>query len=117
MPNPGEIQYPAAGDTALTLIEVNNNALSTLTAGISVSDLLIPVADPGKFPNSGFVTLVDSLTAPTKIEIVIYTSKSASNLVVPAGGFTPATTDVSSIRPAGILAGQRTMYGTRTPPS
>jgi len=86
MPTPGVIEYPAALDTALSLIEVNNNALSTLTAGISVSDLLIPVADPGKFPNSGFVTLVDSLTTPTKIEILIYTSKSGSNLVVPPGG-------------------------------
>src|SRR5262245_20969458 len=86
MPTPGVIEFPAALDTVLTLCEVNNNASSTLTAGISVSDLLIPVAEPGKFSNSGFVTLVDSLTTPTKIEIAIYTSKSGSNLVVPPGG-------------------------------
>src|SRR5262245_14282383 len=86
MPTPGVIEYPAALDTALSLIEVNNNASDTLTGNISVSDLLIPVANPGKFPNSGFFTLVDSLTAPTKIEIALYTSKSGSNLVVPPGG-------------------------------
>jgi hypothetical protein len=86
MPTPGTIEYPAALDTALSLIEVSNNGLSTLTGNISVSDLLIPVAEPGKFPNSGFVTLVDSLTTPTKIEIIRYESKSGSNLVVPAAG-------------------------------
>jgi hypothetical protein len=86
MPTPGIIEYPAALDTALSLIEVNNNASDTLTGNISVSDLLIPVANPGKFSQSGFVTLVDSLTTPTKIEIVLYTSKSGSNLVVPPGG-------------------------------
>jgi hypothetical protein len=86
MPTPGVIEYPAALDTALTLIELLNNASSTLTGNISVGDLLIPVADPGKFPNSGFATLVDSLSAPTKIEIFRYESKSGSNLVVPSGG-------------------------------
>jgi hypothetical protein len=65
------------------LIEVANNGSSTLTGNISVSDLLIPVAQPAKFTNSGIATLTDSLTAPTKIEIFVYTSKSGSNLVVP----------------------------------
>jgi hypothetical protein len=83
---PGVLNYPAALDDAISLIEVANNGSSTLTANISVSDLLIPVARPAKFSNSGIVTLTDSLTAPTKIEIVLYTSKSASNLVVPVGG-------------------------------
>jgi hypothetical protein len=83
---PGVINYPTALDSALSLIEVNNNASTTLTANISASDLLIPVAQPGKFSNSGFATLVDSLTAPTKLEIFLYTSKSGSNLVVPTGG-------------------------------
>lgn len=86
MPTPGVLEYPAALDTALTLIELLNNASSTLTSNISVGDLLIPVADPGKFSTSGFATLVDSLTAPTKIEIFRYESKSGSNLVVPVGG-------------------------------
>jgi hypothetical protein len=83
---PGVINYPATLDDVLSLIEVKNNASDTLTGNISVSDLLIPVATPGKFPNSGFVTLVDSLTTPTKIEVVIYSGKSGSNLVVPVGG-------------------------------
>jgi hypothetical protein len=86
MPSPGVIEFPAALDTALSLIEVANNATSTLTGNISVSDLLIPVADPGKFTNSGIATLTDSLTTPTKIEVFVYTSKSGSNLVVPVGG-------------------------------
>jgi hypothetical protein len=86
MPTPGVIEYPAALDTPLTLIEVANNGSSTLTGNISVSDLLIPVAQPAKFTNSGIATLTDSLTAPTKIEIFVYTSKSGSNLVVPVGG-------------------------------
>lgn len=86
MPNPGEIQYPTALDTLLTLIEVANNGSSTLTGNISVSDLLIPVAQPAKFSNSGIATLTDDLEAPTKIEIFLYTSKSGSNLVVPVGG-------------------------------
>lgn len=83
---PGTINFPASLDDAISLIEANNNASSTLTAGISNSDLSIPVADPAEFSASGFVTLVDDLTSPTKIEIAIYTSKSGSNLIVPSGG-------------------------------
>src|SRR5262245_24411345 len=86
MPTPGVIEYPTALDSALSLIELANNGSSTLTANISVGDLLIPVAQPGKFTESGIATLIDSLTAPTKIEIFVYTSKSGSNLVVPSGG-------------------------------
>jgi hypothetical protein len=86
MPTPGVIEYPAALDTALTLIQAVNNASSTLTAPISVGDLLIPVAQPGKFTDSGIATLTDSLTAPTKIELIVYTSKSSNNLVIPVGG-------------------------------
>lgn len=83
---PGTINFPASLDDAISLIEANNNASSTLTAGISNSDLSIPVADPAEFSASGFVTLVDDLTSPTKIEIAIYTSKSGANLIVPSGG-------------------------------
>lgn len=83
---PGTINFPASLDDAISLIEPNNNASSTLTAGISNSDLSIPVADPAEFSASGFVTLIDNLTNPTKIEIAIYTSKSGSNLIVPSGG-------------------------------
>jgi hypothetical protein len=86
MPTPGVIQYPTTLDDVVSLVEANNNASSTLTAPISVGDLLIPVAQPGKFSNSGIATLTDSLTAPTKIELFIYNGKSGSNLVVPLGG-------------------------------
>jgi hypothetical protein len=68
------------------LIRHNNNVSATLTAGISNSVLLIPVSSPSSFSSSGVVTVTDSLTAPTKIEIINYTSKSGSDLVVPASG-------------------------------
>lgn len=83
---PGTVNFPVGLDDAISLIQVSNNASSTLTAGINSGDLLIPVADPAEFSASGVVTLVDSLTVPTVIEIAIYTSKSGSDLVVPAGG-------------------------------
>lgn len=83
---PGTINYPAAMDDADSLIRYNNNVSSTLTAGINNSVLLIPVSSPSSFSSSGIVTITDSLTAPTKTEIVIYTSKSGSDLVVPSGG-------------------------------
>jgi hypothetical protein len=83
---PGAINFPTALDSAVSLVEVANNATAALTANISVSDLLIPIDQPGKFSNSGIATLTDSLTAPTKIEIFVYTGKSGSNLVVPVGG-------------------------------
>jgi hypothetical protein len=85
---PGVTNFPASLDDAISLIEANNQASSTLTAGITATSLLIPVADPAEFPNSGLATLTDSITpwtsAPTKIEIFRYTSKSGSNLVVPS---------------------------------
>jgi hypothetical protein len=83
---PGAINFPTALDSVVSLVEVANNATAALTANISVSDLLIPIDQPGKFSNSGIATLTDSLTAPTKIEIFVYTGKSGSNLVVPVGG-------------------------------
>jgi hypothetical protein len=83
---PGTIQYPVTLDDVISLIEAADNASSLLNANISVGDLLIPVTAPGKFAASGIATLTDSLTAPTKIEIFVYTSKSGANLVVPPGG-------------------------------
>lgn len=83
---PGTINFPASRDTPVSLIEAKNNASSTLTAGISAGDLIIPVADPGEFSASGIATIVDSLTAPTRLEIVLFTSKAGSTLIVPAGG-------------------------------
>lgn len=59
---PGEKNFPTTLDDAISLIEANNQASSTLTAGITSTSLLIPVADPGEFPNSGLATLTDSIT-------------------------------------------------------
>lgn len=84
----GVVNFPTSLDDAVSLIEANNQASSTLTASIIATTLLIPVADPAEFPNSGLATLTDSITpwtaAPTKIEIFRYSSKSGSNLVVPS---------------------------------
>lgn len=83
---PGTVNFPASHDDAVSLIEAMNNASSTLTAGINAGALSIPIADPAEFSASGIATITDSLTVPTKFELVIYTSKSGSNLIVPAGG-------------------------------
>jgi hypothetical protein len=87
MPTPSVIQYPAALDDDVSLIEAGNNAASPLDANISVGHLLIPpVTEPGKFSSSGIATLTDSIdpvTPPTKIEIFVYIGKSGNNLVVP----------------------------------
>lgn len=86
MSTPGVVNYPTSLDDAVSLIQHNNNASAPLSSGINNSVLLIPVTTPSEFSNSGFVTIVDSLINPTVIEIVVYTSKSGSDLVVPPGG-------------------------------
>lgn len=90
MSTPGTVNFGTSLDDVVSLIEATNNASTTLTAGINASALSIPIADPSEFPNSGILTLTDSIapwtTAPTKVELVIYTSKSGSNLIVPSGG-------------------------------
>jgi len=86
MSTPGVDNFSTTLDDADSLIRYNNNVSSTLTAGINNSVLLVPVASPSSFSSSSVVTITDSLTSPTKTEIVIYTSKSGSDLVVPPGG-------------------------------
>lgn len=90
MSTPGNINFGTSLDDIVSLVEATNNASTTLTAGINASVLSIPIADPGEFPSSGIITLTDSIapwtTTPTKVELVIYTSKSGSNLIVPSGG-------------------------------
>ncbi len=81
---PGTVNFPVSLDDAVSLIEATNNASSTLTGSISATDLLIPVSHPSEYPTTGVVTLTDSLTAPTKVELAIYTGKSGANLVVPS---------------------------------
>src|SRR5262249_49006587 len=83
---PGVLNYPTSLDDAVSLIEATNNASSALGGAINNSQLTIPVATPSLYPNSGMVTIVDSLNNPSQREIVIYTSKAGSNLVVPVGG-------------------------------
>lgn len=83
---PGTINFPALLDDVITLVEANNHASATLTTGINNSVLLIPVSQISEFSASGYATILDTLVNPTTIEIVKYTSKSGSNLVVPVGG-------------------------------
>src|SRR5262245_22622721 len=108
---PGIINFPAALDDPISLIEANNNASSTLTAGITATSLLIPVADPAEFPNSGLATLTDSITpwttTPTKIEIFRYASKSAGSLVVASLGDRGLFGTVAQSWSIGEFVGQR----------
>lgn len=83
---PGTINFPVSLDTAVTLFEVANRAFTTLSGSIGASDLSIGVANGSLLPSTGAVTLTDSLTAPTKIEHVIYTVNSSNTLTVPSGG-------------------------------
>lgn len=106
MSTPGVVNFPTTLDDAVSLIEYANNASATLSSGISSSALLIPVSAPSEFSDSGVVTIVDSLTNPTVIEIVIYTSKSGSDLVVPAGGRGAQGTTPSAFN-AGAVVEQR----------
>lgn len=76
----GTTAFPTALDTAVELVELTNNASSTLTSGISAGDTTITVDDPAEFPTTGFGTLVDDLTTPTTIEIISWTGKSGSDL-------------------------------------
>lgn len=103
---PGTLNFPGTLDDAVSLIQYANNASATLTSGINNSVLLIPVSAPSEFSNSGVVTIVDSLINPTVIEIVLYTSKSGSDLVVPAGGRGAQGTAASSFS-AGAVVEQR----------
>lgn len=76
----GTTAFPTALDTAVELVELTNNASSTLTNSITSGDTTITVDDPAEFPTSGFGTLVDDLDAPTTIEIISWTGKSGSDL-------------------------------------
>lgn len=89
MSTPGIINYPTSLDDAVSLIEQVNNARSTLTSAISDTDLVIPLTSASVFTDTGFATLIDSTdpdVPPTKIEIVLYTSKVGNNIIIPTGG-------------------------------
>lgn len=83
---PGTLNFPTSLDTAVSLFEVLNRAYTTMTGSIGTGDLSIGVANGSLLPSTGAVTLVDSLSAPTKVEHVIYTVNSSNTLTVPAGG-------------------------------
>lgn len=84
---PGTVNFPTSRDTAVSLIEAPLlPASTTLSADINTSALSIPLASVANLSASGIATLVDSLTAPTKLEKVAFTSISGSSLVIPSGG-------------------------------
>lgn len=76
----GTTAFPTSLDTVVELVEITNNASSTLSGNVLIGDTTIGVTDIGEFPTTGFGTMVDDLTTPTKVEIISWTGKSGSNL-------------------------------------
>jgi hypothetical protein len=103
---PGVINFPTTLDDAISLVEANNHASCALTNSINNSQLTITITQPSEFSNSGYATILDSLTNPTTIEIVRYTSKSGSDLVIPVGGRGQQGTSAASFS-AGAFIEQR----------
>ena len=84
---PGTVNFPTAFDDAVSLIEAPLlPAQTTLAADVSNGATSIPLTSAANFSASGVAMLLDSLTAPTVIEKVVYTSISGGALVVPTGG-------------------------------
>ena len=76
----GTTAFPTSLDTIVELVEITNNASSTLSGNVLIGDTTIGVVDIGEFPTTGYGTIVDDLTTPTKVEIISWTGKSGSNL-------------------------------------
>lgn len=100
----GTITFPTTLDTEETLSGAANNVTVLLDQQINSSQTTITVADATYFPAAGFATIVDSLTAPTKIEIISYTEIDGNTLkqvIRGAQGTTPQTftTGYVEIRP------------------
>lgn len=88
----GTITFPTTLDTEETLSGAANNVTVLLDQAINSSQTTIAVADTTYFPAAGFATIVDSLTTPTKIEIISYTAingNSLTSVIRGAQGTTP----------------------------
>lgn len=86
MPNPGQLQFPAARDTLKTLIQAANNAFTTLTAQLSAGAATMTVSSTALFPDSGIWVCEN--------EIGTYDGKTATtltNLTRGEQGMTDAT--------------------------
>ena len=103
---PGTLNFPTSLDDVISLIQANNHASAALSSGINNSVLLIPVTQPSEFSDSGYATILDVVPNPTVIEIIKYTSKSGSDLVVPTGGRGQQNTSASAFS-AGAIVEQR----------
>jgi hypothetical protein len=69
---PGTPTFPTSIDTQSTLLELANNAASTLSGGINNSDTTLTVANATAFASTGAVTI--------DAEIILYTGKSGNQL-------------------------------------
>lgn len=82
----GTTNYPTSLDTAVSLIESNNNAVTALDGGIDDSEVTVTVISTDAFPDSGVIS-IDS-------EIISYTGKTSTTFTGCIRGFddsTPAT--------------------------
>lgn len=84
---PGVVNFPTSLDDAASLLEVADLLSTTLAGSIGTSDnITLSLASATGWPLTGVFQLVDSLTAPTKREILRYTAKSGNDLTIPTGG-------------------------------
>lgn len=59
----GVTQYPGALDTVKTLVEVANDAVTTLTAPLGIGDTVAQVANTSRFSNSGFAVFESEIAS------------------------------------------------------
>lgn len=69
---PGTVKFPAAADSADSLIRASNSARSTLSGSINSSATTVTVVSTASFPSSG-AAMIDN-------EIIFYTAKSSTTL-------------------------------------
>ena len=60
---PGEVQFPAALDTAVSLVEGAHDASANLSGGVTSADAIIPLVDASRLPASGFALIDDELVS------------------------------------------------------
>ena len=74
MATPGTTEYPAAIDTAVSLIEAGNNAATTLDTAADSSDAILTVDSTATFPATGALTIEG--------EVIYYTGKSGTTFTL-----------------------------------
>lgn len=79
----GTTNFPASLDTADTLIQAADNALTTLSAAIDASVTTLPVISTATFPTSGIIAIGD--------ELISYTGKTSTSFTGCTRGFDGTT--------------------------